>query len=109
MKLFFSTIFAAIMIMAIIFTGPMPAFEAGAESASATEYYIQVDITNQHVTVFRKSDMVIVRQMICSTGTNATPTAKSESSRHGRSAPRTSPVPAGTTCERSQLMMMEQA
>jgi peptidoglycan hydrolase-like protein with peptidoglycan-binding domain len=72
MKRFITTVVAVIMITTIIFTGPLPANEA--QAATSTEYYIQVDITNQHVTVFRKSDMVIVRQMICSTGTNATPT-----------------------------------
>ena len=49
-------------------------FPVGSAQAESKGYYIQVDITNQYVTVYRKSDMVIVRQMICSTGTNATPT-----------------------------------
>lgn len=41
------------------------------------KYYITVDITNQIVTVYdseKTDDINIVRQMICSTGRNATPT-----------------------------------
>ena len=71
MKRFLITVTAVIMIFSIIFAVPLPANQA---QAAGTEYYIQVDITNQHVTVYRKSDMVIVRQMICSTGATATPT-----------------------------------
>ena len=44
---------------------------------AAAKYYITVDITNQIVTVYvngNTSDSGIVRQMICSTGKNATPT-----------------------------------
>ena len=43
---------------------------AAAESA----YYIDVDITNQYVTVYRRSDNAIVRQMICSTGASGSST-----------------------------------
>ena len=73
MKRFFAAVFAFIMMLAVICTS-LPAIEVRAESAQATGYYIEVDITNQYVTVYRKSDMVIVRQMICSTGKNVTPT-----------------------------------
>lgn len=69
MKRFLSTIMAAIMLLSIMLVLP-----AGEAKAASESYYIQVDITNQHVTVYRKSDMVIVRQMICSTGASATPT-----------------------------------
>ena len=52
---------------------PTAVFGARAES----QYYIAVDVTNQVVTVYDNgniSDSGIVRQMICSTGKNATPT-----------------------------------
>ncbi len=52
-----------------------PMFEEGALAASA--YYIEVDITNQIVTVYEsgnRTDSGIVRQMICSTGAPSTPT-----------------------------------
>ncbi|MBQ8972556.1 MAG: peptidoglycan-binding protein [Clostridia bacterium] len=45
--------------------------------AATSPYYIEVDITNQIVTVYRKDDVSesgIVRQMICSTGAKSTPT-----------------------------------
>lgn len=45
--------------------------------ADANNYYITVDVTNQIVTVYdseKTDDINIVRQMICSTGRNATPT-----------------------------------
>ena len=44
-----------------------------------SHYYITVDLTNQIVTVYdseKTDDINIVRQMICSTGRNATPTPK---------------------------------
>ena len=44
---------------------------------ASSKYYITVDITNQIVTVYQSgntSESGIVRQMICSTGRNATPT-----------------------------------
>lgn len=44
---------------------------------ASTKYYITVDVTNQIVTVYdseKTDDINIVRQMICSTGRNATPT-----------------------------------
>ena len=49
-------------------------------SASASSpYYIEVDITNQIVTVYRNGDTSqsgIVRQMVCSTGKSSTPTPR---------------------------------
>ena len=44
------------------------------DAVAESEYYIDVDITNQYVTVYRTSDDTVVRKMICSTGTNSTPT-----------------------------------
>lgn len=41
----------------------------GAKADWTKLYSIDVDLTNQIVTVYRSSDMTIVRQMICSTGT----------------------------------------
>ncbi len=49
----------------------------GATALASAKYYITVDITNQIVTVYHNgntSESGIVRQMICSTGRNATPT-----------------------------------
>ena len=64
-------IFVILLLLAIVFAF-VPAIQLGAVAES--EYYIEVDITNQCVTVYRTSDDVIVRQMICSTGTDSTPT-----------------------------------
>lgn len=63
---------AALMICLIMLCVPM----SGALAES--KYYITVDLTNQIVTVYdsekKTDDINIVRQMICSTGRNATPT-----------------------------------
>ena len=64
--------FAAVIALILIIIGAAPALQQSA-SAEAT-YYIKIDITNQYVTVYRQSDMTIVRQMICSTGKPSTPT-----------------------------------
>ena len=44
------------------------------EAHAATKYWIGVDITNQVTTVYRTSDNGVVKQMLCSTGLDATPT-----------------------------------
>ncbi|MDO4866417.1 MAG: peptidoglycan-binding protein [Clostridia bacterium] len=61
----------ALCLAATALPGLMPVARA------AAKYYITVDITNQIVTVYDNgnvSDSGIARQMICSTGKNATPT-----------------------------------
>lgn len=58
--------------LVLVVVGQVP-FLQNAASAEA-KYYIEVDITNQYVTVYRKSDMQVIRQMICSTGKSSTPT-----------------------------------
>ena len=46
----------------------------GARAGDAGEYRIEVDLSNQITTVYRRSDDAVVRQMICSTGKdNTTP------------------------------------
>ena len=48
-----------------------------AESAGSGVYRIEVDVTNQITTVYRTADRTIVRQMICSSGTETrTPLGK---------------------------------
>lgn len=42
---------------------------SGALAAGSNTYYIDVDVVNQIVTVYRRVDDAVVRQMICSTGT----------------------------------------
>ncbi len=53
----------------------LPALNAAAAPAYNMPYYIEVDITNQIVTIYSTISKVIVRQMLCSTGEkDATPT-----------------------------------
>lgn len=68
MKLRKIALFIVALMMA--FTA-LPVLNPSAKAASRP-YYIEVDITNQIVTVFRTSDMSIARQMICSTGLDDT-------------------------------------
>lgn len=58
-------ILAAILMLGMVLTG-IPALDTSA--LAATSYRIEVDITNQIVTIFDTSDKHIVRQMLCSTG-----------------------------------------
>lgn len=63
-----------VLCMALLIVA-FPAFEEAAEAAP--KYYIEVDITNQIVTVYQNGNRTnsgIVRQMICSTGASGTPT-----------------------------------
>ncbi|MBQ3424470.1 MAG: peptidoglycan-binding protein [Clostridia bacterium] len=52
----------------ILFVGTVPAFDMRALAAYNMPYYIEVDLTNQIVTVYSTETDVIVRQMLCSTG-----------------------------------------
>ena len=62
---------ATLLLLALAFT----ALPGGQQAAVAeSKYYIDVDVTNQYVTVYRKSDNAIVRQMICSTGASGSST-----------------------------------
>ena len=64
----------SLLILTLVLTSFL-VFGETAQAASA--YYIEVDITNQIVTVYRNSDRTssgIVRQMICSTGKSGTST-----------------------------------
>lgn len=64
----------SVFMIALLLIMAIPELIPEAEAASASTYYITVDIANQVTTVYRKSDMSVVRQMICSTGTgNRTP------------------------------------
>ena len=52
-----------------------PAFDLSALAAYDMPYYIEVDLTNQIVTIFSTDTGVIVRQMLCSSGAkDSTPT-----------------------------------
>ena len=46
----------------------LPAFGMGASADGGIEYYIEVDLSNQIVTIFDAANKGIVRQMLCSTG-----------------------------------------
>ena len=60
---------------ALLLISSISAFGAGAKSDYNMPYYIEVDITNQIVTVYSTVSDVIVRQMLCSSGLkNETPT-----------------------------------
>ena len=59
----------------LLLIAAVPAFDIAALAAYDMPYYIEVDLTNQIVTVFSTGTDVIVRQMLCSTGLkDATPT-----------------------------------
>ena len=66
----FSLALAMLLLIAAV-----PAFDITALAAYDMPYYIEVDITNQIVTIYSTVSNVIVRQMLCSTGVkDATPT-----------------------------------
>ena len=65
--------FISMTLLIILVLAMVPAFDISALAAS-TPYYIEVDITNQIVTIYSTADKSIVRQMLCSTGLgNSTP------------------------------------
>ena len=65
--------FFSMMLALLILLTAVPAFDIAAFAASMP-YRIEVDITNQIVTIYSTADNSIVRQMLCSTGKdNATP------------------------------------
>ena len=65
---------SALALAVLLLIAAVPAFEMTALAAYHMPYYIEVDLTNQIVTVFSTGTKVIVRQMLCSTGLkNATP------------------------------------
>ena len=66
--------FRRILALVIIISMMIPLVQMDALAAYDMPYRIDVDITNQIVTVYRTADGSIVRQMICSSGANnATP------------------------------------
>ena len=59
----------------LLFIAALPALDTAALADYSLPYYIEVDITNQIVTIYSTGTNVIVRQMLCSTGLkDATPT-----------------------------------
>ena len=63
-----------ILLCALLALIPLFAFAHAAKADDSGTYYIEVDLTNQIVTIFRRSDMIVVRKMICSSGKASTPT-----------------------------------
>ena len=61
--------FISVLLLLIAFVSAVPAFDLTA-LADTTPYYIEVDITNQIVTIYNVANNSIVRQMLCSTGTH---------------------------------------
>lgn len=57
-----------LLLAALMLVTAVPAFDASARAAYNMPYYIEVDLTNQIVTIYSTISDVIVRQMICSTG-----------------------------------------
>ena len=57
----------SLLLVLALLTVMMPVMASADETY---EYYINIDLTNQIVTVYRTSDDVIVRQMLCSAGKN---------------------------------------
>lgn len=65
----------ALAMAALLITAIVPASFFSARAAYDMPYYITIDLTNQIVTIYSTSTDVIVRQMLCSSGTkDATPT-----------------------------------
>ena len=65
----------ACLLAVLMLVAATPAFDLSALAAYDMPYYIEVDLTNQIVTIYSTGTDVIVRQMLCSTGVkNATPT-----------------------------------
>lgn len=58
--------FVSALLALVILIAAVPAFDVTA--FAAMPYRIEVDITNQIVTIFRTSDRAVVRQMLCSSG-----------------------------------------
>ncbi len=72
----FRRFFCALLALCLL-AAAVPAFDLTARAASP--YYVEVDLTNQIVTVYDNgnvSESGIVRQMICSSGKASTPTPK---------------------------------
>ena len=70
---FAAKLLTALLSVLLLTAACLPVLEQTAHAAAA--YYIQVDLTNQIVTVYQNGNVTnegIVRQMICSSGTAAT-------------------------------------
>ncbi len=61
-------LFALALLCAAMWLAPL----GGANAEDAGEYRIEVDLSSQITTVYRRSDGAVVRQMICSTGMDDT-------------------------------------
>ena len=57
-----------LLIFILVVLLALPLSLPGASAEGGTQYYIEVDVGNQIVTVYDTADMSIVRQMLCSTG-----------------------------------------
>ena len=58
-------------LLALVLCFLLPCAAVPARAAAAAPYYIEVDIGNQIVTIYDSETMVIVRQMLCSSGKKA--------------------------------------
>ena len=71
----------ACLLAVLMLVAATPAFDLSALAAYDMPYYIEVDLTNQIVTIYSTGTDVIVRQMLCSTGVkNATPKPRKSTS-----------------------------
>ena len=68
--------FLLVFLAALLVIGAIPPYAQAARSGYDMPYYIEVDLTNQIVTIYSTGTDVIVRQMLCSSGTDEAPTPR---------------------------------
>ena len=68
--------FLLVFLAALLVIGAIPPYAQAAKSGYDMPYYIEVDLTNQIVTIYSTGTDVIVRQMLCSSGTDEAPTPR---------------------------------
>ncbi|MDO4867026.1 MAG: SH3 domain-containing protein [Clostridia bacterium] len=68
--------FLVMFLAALLVIGAIPPYAQAARSGYDMPYYIEVDLTNQIVTIYSTDTDVIVRQMLCSSGTDEAPTPR---------------------------------
>ena len=68
--------FLLVFLAALMVIGAIPPYAQAARSGYDMPYYIEVDLTNQIVTIYSTGTDVIVRQMLCSSGSDEAPTPR---------------------------------
>ena len=68
--------FLLVFLAALLVIGAIPPYAQAAKSGYDMPYYIEVDLTNQIVTIYSTDTDVIVRQILCSSGSDEAPTPR---------------------------------